>query len=161
MKKWIMFVVAGVAVVMMNGCGGGAYDAGYDDGYVDGAQDGYDAGFYDGARLPDASMTTLFLIDINGFSLGGVPYYCIDPSGLVTADFVTAPNGEFSFIPGERCTFDLFSFGGTPSDPLFIQDDVGRGKGDIPYACDGGDAGVTSLDGGFDYLLDDICTFYL
>jgi len=159
MKKITIFLLGSAAVWMLSGCGG--YSAGYDDGYVDGAQDGYDAGFYDGARLPADGMTTLFLIDYAGFSLGGVPYYCIDPSGVVTANFVTAPNGEFSFIPGERCTFDLLGFGGTPEDPLFIQDDVGIGKGDIPYACDGGDAGITDLNGNFAYFPDDICTFYL
>ncbi len=149
MKKLIMLLVSGLAVIALSGCGGGAYDAGYDDG------------FYDGARASDASMTTLFLIDQDGFSLGGVPYYCVDPSGVRTADYVTAPNGEFTFVPGERCTFDLYGYNGTPEDPLFIVDDVGLGKPDIPYACDGGDNGLTDVTGSFDYLPDDICTLYL
>jgi len=153
MKKLIMLFVSSVAVIALSGCGSSSYDAGY--------EEGYDDGFYDGARVPETSMTTLFLVDLDGFSLGGVPYYCVDPEGAVTADYVTAPNGEFSFIPGERCTFDLFGLGGTPDDPLFIQDDIGAGKADIPYACDGGDAGLTNIDGNFDYLPDDICTFYL
>ncbi|MCF6207437.1 MAG: hypothetical protein L3J47_11195 [Sulfurovum sp.] len=155
MKKWIMLLVSGLAVVALSGCGGGG--AAYDEGYTD----GYDDGFYDGARVPGESMTTLFLVDVDNFSLGGVPYYCVDPSGAVSADYVTAPNGEFSFYPGERCTFDLLGFDGTPDDPLFIQDDIGFGKSDIPYACDGGDNGMTNIDGNFDYLPDDICTFYL
>jgi hypothetical protein len=150
MKKWMMLLVSGLAVIALSGCG--SYDDGYDDGYHD--------GFYDGARIPTDAMTTLFLIDYEGFSIGGVPYYCVDPSGVVTADYITAPNGEFSFIPGERCTFDLLGFGGTPDDPLFIQDDVGFGKGDIPYFCDGGDGGLTYADGGFEYFPDDVCTFY-
>ena len=151
MKKIIGFALASAAVFALSGCGG-SYDAGYDDGYDD--------GFYDGTRVVEDGMTTLFLIDINGFSAGGVPYTCIDSEGYVTDDYMTAPNGEFTFYPGERCTFDLLGFGGTPDDPLFIEDDIGYGKGDIPYACDGGDAGLTYPDGGFEYFPDDICTFY-
>ena len=153
MKKWLTIMISTMAVVALSGCGGSSYDAGYDDGYDD--------GFYDGARVPAESMTTLFIRDRDGFSAGGVHYTCIDPGGIVTADFVTAPNGEFSFYPGERCTFDLIGFLGTPEDPLFIQDDAGFGKGDIPYSCYGGDAGLTYPDGSFEYLIDDSCTFYL
>jgi len=151
MKKWIMICLSGIAIVSLSGCG--SYSEGYDDGYDD--------GFYDGARVPADDMTTLFIRDVNGFSAGGIHYTCVDPDGYISADYVTAPNGEFSFYPGERCTFDLIGFLGTPDDPLFIEDDMGYGKGDIPYACDAGDAGLTYPDGGFEYLIDDICTFYL
>ncbi|SFV65802.1 hypothetical protein MNB_SV-10-1339 [hydrothermal vent metagenome] len=152
MKKITAFLAVGAAVFALSGCGSG-YDNGYDDGYND--------GFYDGTRVPVDNMTTLFIRDINGFSAGGVHYTCVDPEGYVTDDYVTAPNGEFTFYPGERCTFDLYGFGGTPDDPLFIEDDTGFGKGDIPYACDGGDGGLTYPDGGFEYFPNDICTFYL
>ena len=157
MRKITGFVVAITVVFALSGCGGGSYNEGYNDGYDD--------GFYDGTRVVDDGMTTLFLIDIEGFSAGGVPYYCVDPSGYVTADYVTAPNGEFTFYPGEQCSFDLLGFGGTPDDPLFIEDDIGIGKNNIAYVCDGGDAGLTGYnvdlgrDGFFNYLPDDICTF--
>ncbi len=158
-RRWMMILLAGVAAVMMTGCGGGgsSYDAGY--------EDGYDDGFYDGARVPVDGMTTLFLIDFDGFSAAGVHYTCVDSTGALTADAVTAPNGEFSFYPGEQCTFDLLGFGGTPDDPLFIEDDIGQGKNNIAYSCDGGDAGLTGYnaeldrDGFFNYLPDDVCTF--
>jgi hypothetical protein len=148
-KQFAIGVAAMITLIGMNGCD--SYDDGYDDGYHD--------GFYDGARRPDGAMTTLFLIDRNGFSLGGVSYSCINPSGIRTGDFVTAPNGEFSFIPGERCTFDFYGLYGTPEDPLFIEDDLGYGKGDIPYECIQ-DAGFTYENGSFEYIADDICTFY-
>jgi hypothetical protein len=150
-RRIVLGLVALFSVFAVTGCGGG-YSEGYDDGYDD--------GFYDGARMPGAGMTTLFLVDIDGFSAGGVPYSCVSPDGRVTDRFVTAPNGEFSFIPGERCTFDLLGFGGYPDDPLYIEDDIGRGKEDIPYACDGGDGGFTDRNGMFIYLPDDVCTFY-
>lgn len=149
MKQLVWIILAVTAMIALSGCD--SYEEGYDDGYYD--------GFYDGARVPDGAMTTLFLIDRAGLSLGGVAYRCIDPSGFVTVDYVTAPNGEFSFIPGERCTFDLYGLYGTPEDPIFIEDDLGYGKGDIPYECIQ-DAGFTYRDGSFEYIADDICTFY-
>ncbi|HHO65358.1 MAG TPA: hypothetical protein ENJ71_02430 [Epsilonproteobacteria bacterium] len=157
MKRWIMIMMGVMTAVALSGCGGSSYDDGYDDGYSD--------GFYDGARVPVDGMTTLFLRDIDGFSAGGVHYTCVDPTGALSADAITAPNGEFSFYPGEQCTFDLIGFGGTPGDPLFVEDDIGQGKNNIAYVCQGGDAGLTGYnvdlgrDGFFNYLPDDICTF--
>ena len=148
-KQLVWGIVTVIVMIGLSGCD--SYDEGYDDGYHD--------GFYDGARVPDGAMTTLFLIDKDGFTLGGVAYSCIDPSGMDTGNFVTAPNGEFSFIPGERCTFDLYGLYGTPEDPVFIEDDRGLGKGDIPYQCIQ-DEGFTYRDGSFEYIDDDICTFY-
>ena len=148
-KQLVWGIVTVIVMIGLSGCD--SYDEGYDDGYHD--------GFYDGARVPDSAMTTLFLIDKDGFTLGGVAYSCIDPSGMDTGNFVTAPNGEFSFIPGERCTFDLYGLYGTPEDPVFIEDDRGLGKGDIPYQCIQ-DEGFTYEDGSFEYIDDDICTFY-
>ena len=151
MKRWMTIVsVALVAMLGLSGCDG-SYDAGYDDGYHD--------GFYDGARYPDAGMTTLFLRDVQGFALGGIHYRCVSPSGAVTADFVTAPNGEFSFFPGERCTFDFYGLQGMPLEPIFIEDDTGYPKGDIFYDCVSGTGGTTYADGSFEYLFNDVCTF--
>jgi hypothetical protein len=154
MKRFLAMTVTGLAVIILNGCGGGG---GYDNGYND--------GFYDGARVPVDGMTTLFLRDVNGFSAGGVHYVCVDPTGTVSADAVTAPNGEFSFYPGEQCAFDLVGFEGTPGDPLFIEDDIGQGKNNIAYVCQGGDTGLTGYnvdlgrDGFFNYFPDDTCSF--
>ncbi len=147
MKKSLSFGAALLVAMVLNGCGGDY-------------QEGYQDGFYDGSREPGTGLTTLFFSDKEGFSVGGVHYVCIAPDGAVTDDYVTAPNGEFSFVPGERCTFDFVGLQGTPADPIFIEDDVGRGKGDIPYNCAGGDAGTTYPDGSFEYLPNDTCTFY-
>lgn len=157
MKRLFAMGMITAAVLVLSGCGGSGYDEGYDNGYTD--------GFYDGARVPVDGMTTLFLRDINGFSAGGVHYVCVDPTGAVSADAVTAPNGEFSFYPGEQCAFNLVGFSGTPADPLFIEDDIGQGKNNIAYVCEGGDTGLTGYsidfgrDGFFNYLPDDTCSF--
>ncbi len=150
-KKTIVWLSVAVAFAI-SGCGS-SYDQGYQDG------------FYDGTRVPADGMTTLFLRDLDGFSAAGVQYTCTDPTGAVSAQAVTAPNGEFTFYPGEQCSFDLTGFGGTPADPLFIEDDIGQGKNNIAYVCAGGDAGLTGYnadfgrDGFFDYYPDDSCTF--
>ena len=153
MKTVWMKTAAAIAVAaLVSGCGGGSsYTEGYEDGYVD--------GFYDGARYPELGMTTLFLRDIQGFALAGIHYQCLSPDGTVTADYITAPNGEFSFYPGERCEFDFYGFEGTPLEPIFIEDDIGEGKGDIFYECMSGTAGTTTPDGSFEYEYNDMCTF--
>jgi len=148
MKKFLMIAGLAAATLLFTGCGGG-----HDDVII------VDPG--PGPGPGPGLMTTLFLIDMNGFSAGGVHYVCVDPEGFVVDDTFTPGNGEFSFYPGDRCTFDFLGFGGTPIDPLYIIDDIGAGKGDIPYECMGGDGGMTYYDGGFEYLPDDTCTFYL
>ena len=153
MKKIEGFMIVLIAVFALSGCGDSAYE------------DGYEDGFYDGARIPESGMTTLFLIDINGDTAADIHYVCEDSSGYITADVHTAPNGEFTFYPGESCAFDLIG-DGTPMDPLFIEDDIGRGKNNIPYFCDAGDNGLTDYDpdsnrdGYFDYMYNDRCVFY-
>ena len=123
--------------------------------------DGYEDGFYDGTRVPQGSMTTLFLRDRDAYALAGVHYTCIAPDNRVTPEYVTAPDGAFSFYPGERCEFDLYGLDGTPIEPIFIEDDLGRGKGDIFYDCQSGYGGRTYGDGSFEYDIDDVCTFAL
>jgi len=145
----IGYIAVFLGAFLLSGCGS----------YSDGYDDGYDDGFYDGARVPQGDMVSLFLVDKNGYSIAEVYYSCIDPYGVETPTYMTAPNGEFSFIPGERCTFDLYGLYGTPDDPIFIEDDRGYGKGDIPYRCIY-DEGFTYADGSFEYIEDDICTFY-
>lgn len=144
MKRFVMFLASGVAVLAMSGCGS---SGGSSEEYVP----------------VDDGFTTLFLVDQNGLSYGGIPYQCEsmpNPS-------VTAPNGEFSFYLGEDCTFDFVGLEGNyANDPLFdeivyIVDDLYDGKGGIPYECASFGVGTTYGDGSFDYDIDDACTFYL
>jgi len=107
---------------------------------------------------PGTGLTTLFLIDQNGFSLDNVPYIC---DSMANWD-VTAGNGEFTFIPGESCYFDFMGFDGDLNgDIIYIVDDLYNGAGGIPYDCDLYGAGTTFGDGSFEYDFDDACAFYL
>jgi len=113
---------------------------------------------------PGPEYVTLFLIDNLGYGAQYVPYICYGPGGNVVADDVTYANGEFSFIPGDRCEFDLYGFNGSTTMPLSIADDLGYGKFDIPYDCDNGvdfTNGSTDLNGFFEYPIDAFCKFYL
>jgi hypothetical protein len=140
MKKFIGLVFAGVALFVLSGCGGG------DDYYP-----------------PDPDLTTLFLVDQDGHSYGGVPYIC---DSMVNWS-QTAPNGEFSFYPGENCEFDFYGLDGNyandyyEDDIVYIVDYLDYGKGGIPYECASFGVGTTYGDGSFDYDIDDECIFYL
>ncbi len=109
-----------------------------------------------------SNLTTLFLVDENGFSYGGVPYKC-DSMGDWA---VTAPNGEFTFNPPDNCVFDFLGFRGDLfGDPLVddivrIVDYAYEGKGGIPYDCASFGANATYGDGSFNYDIDDQCVFY-
>ncbi len=136
MKKFMMLMVSTLSVVALNGCGGGSDD--YNDG-----------------------LTTLFLVDEAGYSYAGIPIHCD------SMDYwdETAPNGEFSFYPGEDCEFDFYGLDGVYGDSF---DDIVRivdytydGKGGIPYECASFGIGTTYGDGSFDYDIDDQCVFYL
>ena len=148
MKKKISgFIVAGIAVFVLSGCGGGT-----DVVYVD----------------PGPEYVTLFLMDdLTGLGADHVPYICYDPNGKIVTDSFTAIDGEFTFVAGDRCEFDLFGFDGSvppDSEPLYIADDLGEGKDDIPYYCDNGTdiaEGATDLFGYFEYPVDAFCKFYL
>ena len=145
MKKLISLLFAGVAVLALNGCGGGGSNGDY---YVPPVNDG---------------LTTLFLIDQDGFAYAGVPYIC---DSMIDWE-LTAPNGEFSFYPGEDCEFDFDGLEGNYSDDphvddiVYIVDDLDYGKGGIEYECASFGVGSTYGDGSFDYDIDDQCTFYL
>ena len=139
MKKIIAFLIASVAVFALSGCGGG------------------------GSSDAPSNATTLFLVDDQGFSYGGIPYKCdsmIDWS-------VTAPNGEFTFFPPDNCEFDFTGLNGdynvnpAVDDIVRITDDLNRGKGNIPYECASFGASTTFGDGSFYYDIDDQCVFYL
>ncbi len=142
MKKFTGFIFVMVTVFALSGCG-----------------DEYH--YYDDA--PASNATTLFLVDQDGFSLGGVPYICDSMSDWST----TAPNGEFTFFPPDNCEFDFTGLEGNyHGDPLvddiiYIIDDLDYGKGGIPYECASFGAGTTYGDGSFDYDIDDRCLFYL
>lgn len=115
------------------------------------------------------NLTTLFLVDENGFSYGGVPYICDSMSHWSQ----TAPNGEFSFSPPDNCQFDFYGYDGTnPADIfneyIYIVDSLDEGKNGIPYECDRfnvGNINYTRDDGiwsgSFEYDVDDYCIFYL
>jgi hypothetical protein len=143
MKKLISMLFAGVAVVVLSGCGGGSSDY-YEEPYNDG-------------------LTTLFLVDQDGYSYSGIPYTC-DSMNYWDE---TAPNGEFSFYPGEDCEFDFYGLDGNYFDDpavdhiIRIVDDLDYGKGGIPYECASFGVGTTYGDGSFDYDIDDQCIFYL
>ena len=141
MKKVAIFAATVVATMILSGCGGNHTDVVYVE------------------PEPPSALTTLFLIDGNGYSIGGVDYYC-DTLGAGT----TLGNGEFSFYPGDYCTFDFIGFyeyfgGPNKEDEIRIVDDLGHGKGDIPYVCDSGISDLTFPNGSFDHGTDDICTF--
>jgi hypothetical protein len=151
MKKFMMLMVSILSVVALSGCGGGGSDY-YEEPYNDG-------------------LTTLFLVDDEGYAYADIPYQCES----MTYPSVTAYNGEFSFYPGEDCTFDLYGYYGTDPDDMtvpyneyiYIVDDLDRGKNDIPYECALFNVGFVNYtyddgiwDGSFDYDADDICVFY-
>jgi len=137
-KKSILFVVSFVTVFVLGGCGSSS-DTSY-----------------------SHDFKTLFLIDQNGYSLGDIPYRC-DARPVE----YTAPNGAFSFYPGEECKFDFLGWNGNYSnDPfrdeiIYIVDSLDYGKDGIPYDCASFGASVTYGDGSFEYDIDDVCIFYL
>jgi hypothetical protein len=141
-KKIVGLVIALIAVFALSGCG--------------------DTEVY--VEEPAPEEVALFLVDINGIGIEYVPYICYAPDGSIVADFETDFYGEFSFVPGDRCEFDLFGFPSDIVEPLFIVDDLGYGKDDIPYSCINGLSvleGTTDMDGYFAYPVDAFCKFYL
>ncbi len=139
MKKYMMSLLLVVAIFGLSGCGGGSSVEHRDDG-----------------------RTTLFLVDEQGYSYGGIPYKC---DSMVAWDF-TAPNGEFSFYPPERCVFDFTGLDGNlfydprVDDIVRIVDITNDGKGGIPYECSSFGVSTTQSDGSFEYDIDDSCLFY-
>ena len=141
-KKIISLMFATVAVFALSGCGG------TDVVYVE----------------PEPTEVALFLVDSHGVGVEYVPYTCYAPDGSIVTDFETDFFGEFSFVPGDRCEFDLYGFDSDIVTPLFITDDIGYGKDDIPYECVNkmnALSGTTDLNGYFEYPIDAFCKFYL
>jgi len=143
-KKLISLLFAGIAVLALSGCGSGGGD------------------YYENPPINDG-LTTLFLIDQEGFAYADIPYIC---DSMLDWD-LTAPNGEFSFYPGEDCEFDFYGLEGNYDDDPYVDDIVyivdylDYGKGGIEYECASFGVGSTYADGSFDYDIDDLCTFYL
>jgi hypothetical protein len=138
MKKYMIMAFSVITVIGLSGCGGGS-------------------------SKPPSSLTTLFLVDDQGFSYGGIPYKCDSMYDWG----VTQPNGEFSFYPGEDCVFDLYGLDGDYNinpivdDVVRIVDYTYDGKGGIDYECASFGVGTTFSDGSFFYDIDDTCEFYL
>lgn len=142
-KKLAGLLVAGVAVFALSGCGSSGGTV-----IVD----------------PGPEEVTLFLVDKFDIGIEYVPYVCYSPDGIIVADTMTDFDGEFTFVPGDRCEFDFYSFPGSYNLPIYIVDIDYFGKDDIPYYCDNGiefTETVTDFDGYFDYPEDSICKFYL
>ena len=141
MKKLLLIGTIALSTLLFTGCGSN------DDYY----------------EPPIDDATTLFLIDQDGNSYGGIPYICDSMTGWSA----TRPNGEFTFFPPDNCEFDFMGYGGNyVGDPLrdeiiYIVDDLDRGKGGIDYECALFGVSSTYTDGSFDYDVDDRCTFYL
>lgn len=137
--KRVGLMVAVVAVLGLGGCGSSGDD------------------YYEN------DLVTLFLVDEEGFSYGGIPYLC----DSMREWELTLPNGEFTFLPPDNCEFDFLGLDGNYfNDPyadhiIRIVDDLDYGKNGIPYECYSFGAGTTYGDGRFDYDIDDECVFYL
>lgn len=161
MKRFVMFLASGVAVLTMSGCGGGSSGGSSSEVYVPVDGSGSSSEVY----VPvDDGFTTLFLVDQDGFAYAGVPYICDSMSEWS----VTASSGEFSFYVGEYCDFNFDGlYGNYDDDPLvddivYIVDDLDSGKGGIPYECDSFiGINTTNEDGSFYYDENDACTFDL
>jgi len=145
MKKLLLFLTTTMIILLFNGCGSVIY---YDDTeyYNDFAND---------------NLTTLFLVDEQGFSYANIPYRC----DSMTRWSKTAPNGEFSFVQPDKCEFDFNGldgiYGNNFDDIVRVVDYHSHGKGDVPYQCSSFGASSTYYDGSFDYDQNDRCVFYL
>ena len=140
MKKVILFVFSLLVAGILSGCGNGEND-----------------------NSSASRLTTLFLVDQEGFSYGYIPYKCDSMREWSR----TAPNGEFTFLPPDNCEFDFIGYNGD-NGYGFINDDFVRivdignnGKGGIPYTCESFGASSTFNDGSFYYDEDDRCVFFL
>lgn len=143
MKKMLLLITSLTLLITLNNC----QTDNYNDRYL--------------SYVDDDELTTLFLVDHQGYAYAGIPYLC----DSMTDWEITLSNGEFTFLSPEYCEFDFNGFDGVYGDRF---DDVIRivdyrddGKEDINYDCDSFGASSTYVDGSFEYNEDDICTFEL
>ena len=143
LKKIILITLVSVAIISLSGCSTDEYDeykSSYDNQY---------------------RVTTLFLVDEQGFTYGGIPYKCDSMRDWRT----TRNNGEFTFIQPDTCTFNFNGLNGVYGDGadevVRIVDYNYQGKGGIPYVCSDFGASSTYEDGSFSYDVNDECTFQL
>jgi len=138
----MIFLTLGVVALLLSGCSGDR-----DNRYVE----GYD----------EEKLTTLFLVDEEGFSYAEIPYKC----DSMRRWSQTKNNGEFTFVQPDSCEFDFNGldgvFGDRFDEVVRIVDYTYSGKGDIPYECSLFGVSSTYSDGSFDYDADDVCTFRL
>ncbi len=137
MKRFSILVGLAAAAIIFTGCGGGGGGGG-------------------GVAPAPGPVYDILYLDNEFGPAGGVAYNCSSVSGWTDAD------GGFEFLTGDTCTFDLAGYNGTiyDWDPLYISYSGGSGVMDIPYDCWSGTGGWTSIDGSFDYDIDDDCSFY-
>ena len=145
MKKTIIAVGMLIAILSFNGC----------------SSDNYNDNNVNYSNYDSNDLTTLFLVDEQGYAYADIPYKCDSMSNWSK----TAPNGEFSFVEPDNCEFDFNGLDGLYGDDfddiVRIVDDRNSGKGGIPYECASFGVSSTYGDGSFDYDEDDVCTFYL
>lgn len=141
MKKFLYIASLIIAAVAFTGCGGGGSGGG-GGGVV---------------PPPVTNWDVLYIDDAGLNGIAGLPYDCSSNSGFTDGD------GGFTFIAGDNCTFDFTGFDGTIffTDPLFLDFEDGSGVTGVGYDCASGVTGATDFQGGFDFDVDDICTFYL
>lgn len=140
MKKLLYILSFVIASIAFTGCGGG------------------DGGGGGGVVVPPATnWEVLYIDDADLNAIVGLPYQCTSNSGFTDGE------GGFTFIAGDDCTFDFIDLDGTIyfNDPLFLDFADGSGVSDVGYDCASGISGATDFQGGFDYDVDDTCTFYL
>ena len=129
MKKIFGLLIAAVAVLSLNGCGGGGqYNDGattlflvdFDYNAVNGVE--YNCNYTSGTTFGDGEFTfyppddcsfrldgivrDLFIVDVTNTGKNGIPYDCV-PSGIngFTGDYID--DGGFNYATDDVCTFSF------------------------------------------------------
>ena len=134
MKKFMSMLLAGVAIVVLSGCGGGG-------------------DYYEEA-------IKFHLIDQNGFGVGDILYTCDG----VHYDVTDGSGGFYFYPYDDCSLELEFPIVDSLIDDLFIIDDNGFAIQDIYYECTSGLFGYTDFYGYFEFdniYATDTCTFEL
>jgi hypothetical protein len=135
-KKFMSMLFAGVATLVLSGCGGGSSDN------------------------PEAVLDVYYLTDDFGFGVNGVPYDC--ESGYFGDTGDGGSDGDFDFDPrGDSCYFDL----SVVTDELYIEDENYNGVAGLDYICSPSTKILSTTENFgwleyFDTLNDTSCTIY-